>query len=332
MSSLIVSIILFVVVFAGLCVTIVYNQKRRSSNLVKSKPWSKKSWLLLPLSLLVFTILLPQKFVQVNANEVGIIYDDRYGVLETVKSEGFQSKSIFEHITRISTINKTAQLSVAGQTKDSIYADFVITIVYRIDADKAGKFFKKTAASDISSEQLNSLAKEALQGSTIKYDIYGILGDKLEDVRLDFVNSITRLLMERYYITVVSASFDDIDAGEAIETAIRKKAEALQQIEIAEAEQQRVEIENETARLKAQAQADIVRIAAEAQANKTILEKTAISEMIAQYREAFPTLTEKEVAQIILQTIYYDTWNGELPQVLTNDALSALMGSIITGG
>jgi hypothetical protein len=47
--------------------------------------------------------------------------------------------------------------------------------------------------------------------------------------------------------------------------------------------------------------------------------------------EPTSSLTEKEVAQVIMQTIYYDTWNGELPQVLTDDALSALMGKIVAG-
>src|SRR5690554_6743534 len=59
-------------------------------------------------SLVWLLLLVFGSFTKVSANEVGIIYDDRYGVLEEVKYEGFQTKSIFEHITQISTTNKTA--------------------------------------------------------------------------------------------------------------------------------------------------------------------------------------------------------------------------------
>ena len=42
-------------------------------------------------------------------------------------------------------------------------------------------------------------------------------------------------------------------------------------------------------------------------------------------------LTYKECTDIVLGIIFYDTWNGELPQVLTSDSLSALIGSLING-
>ena len=309
---------------------------------VKVRKHLVKSFLWLLLSFVPMTLLLCGCFTKVNANEVGIIYHDKKGVLEEVKYEGFQTKSIFEHITKISTTNKTSQITVSGQTSDSAYANFIITVIYKIEAANAGKFYKTTSSNDIASDQLTSLAKEALQSSTIKYDIYSILGDKLEEVRKDFTDSLSKILSERYSVTVVSTSFDDIDAGERIENIIKNKAEALQQIEIAQAQKRQAEVEKETELIKAEteaqakkiqaeAEAEVKKIAADAEAYKVETEKTAVTDMIDTLYEKYKTeLTYEQCAEIVLQTIFYETWNGELPEVLTSDSLSSLIGSLIS--
>lgn len=297
-----------------------------------------------PLGAFGLLLLLFGSFTKINANEVGIIYDDRHGVLEEVKYEGFQTKSIFEHITKISTTNKTTQITVSGQTNDSAYADFIITVVYKIEAVNAGKFYKVTSNKDVATEQLTSMVKEALQSSTIQYDIYSILGDKLEEVRVDFTSNLSQIMMDRYSVTVISTSFDDIDAGERIENIIKNKAEALQQIEIAEAEKQKAQVEKETELIKAEtqaqsqkiqaeAEAEVKKIAADAEAYKVETEKTAVTDMIDKLYEKYNSnLTYDECAQIVLQTIFYEKWDGQLPEVLTSDNLSSLIGSLISKG
>lgn len=297
-----------------------------------------------PLGAFGLLLLLFGSFTKINANEVGIIYDDRHGVLEEVKYEGFQTKSIFEHITKISTTNKTTQITVSGQTNDSAYADFIITVVYKIEAINAGKFYKVTSSKDVATEQLTSMVKEALQSSTIQYDIYSILGDKLEEVRVDFTSNLSQIMMDRYSVTVISTSFDDIDAGERIENIIKNKAEALQQIEIAEAEKQKAQVEKETELIKAEtqaqsqkiqaeAEAEVKKIAADAEAYKVETEKTAVTDMIDKLYEKYNSnLTYDECAQIVLQTIFYEKWDGQLPEVLTSDNLSSLIGSLISKG
>lgn len=338
MSLLIISIIVSVIL-GGILVFVVSGYTNEDG---KSLGW--KSILAFPFGALGLLLLLFGSFTKINANEVGIIYDDRHGVLEEVKYEGFQTKSIFEHITKISTTNKTTQITVSGQTNDSAYADFIITVVYKIEAVNAGKFYKVTSSKDVATEQLTSMVKEALQSSTIQYDIYSILGDKLEEVRVDFTNNLSQIMMDRYSVTVISTSFDDIDAGERIENIIKNKAEALQQIEIAEAEKQKAQVEKETELIKAEtqaqsqkiqaeAEAEVKKIAADAEAYKVETEKTAVTDMIDKLYEKYNSdLTYDECAQIVLQTIFYEKWDGQLPEVLTSDSLSSLIGSLISKG
>ena len=114
-------------------------------------------------------------------------------------------------------------------------------------------------------------------------------------------------------------------------------------VEIAEAEKQKATIDAETKKIqaeaeaavekiKAEAEAEIVKIAADAEAYKVEKEKSAIIEMIDSiYQQYNSSLTYEQCSEIVLQTIFFDKWNGELPEVLTSDSLSSLIGSLING-
>lgn len=287
------------------------------------------------LSIAWLLLLLFGKFCVVSANEVGIIYDDRHGIIQEVKYEGFQIKSIFEHITTISTQNRSAKLTTTGQTSDGQYGTFELSLIYRIDKADAGKFYKKANASDISMEALNTIVKSCLQSSTIKYDIFDLLSTKLEIARVDFREDLADELMDKYFITLVDVSFDDVDAGEKVEEILKAKAESLQRIEIAErqAEADLITAENkaEIERTLADAEAySITKVGgAKGEAESAYVDK--VKAMIDNLEaNAGGTLTYKECTDIVLGIIFYDTWNGELPEVLTSDSLSAMIGGLIS--
>jgi len=330
MGLLIASIVVFVLALAfGIGMGIYYE-----------RDGSHAGWFWLFFILISPAMLLFGAFTKVSANEVGIIYDDRYGVMEEVKLEGFQSKSIFEHITPISTSVKTvtlgdidpndaeeAELMLAGQTINSIYAYFIVTISYRIEATNAGKFFKITGSADLTSVQLNAIVKQALQATTIEYDVYDLLAGELENARAEFETRLAEILSSEYYVTLAMATFDDIDAGNDIEASIQQKAQAQQNVEIAIAQQQKATIENATllmnqqaiadaAVIEAQGVADAVQIAADAEAYKVAAEKQAVADLYAYYAAELPDLTDAEIAELVNTIIYYATWDGVLPKVV----------------
>lgn len=331
MGLLIASIVLSVLLLISSIIIGIYNEKENSSH---------AGWWCLILVIIGPLILLFGAFTKVSANEVGIIYDDRYGVMEEVKLEGFQNKSIFEHITMIGTSVKTVTFGlidtaaddemsgmIYAQTKDSAYAAFIITISYRIDAANAGKFFKITNANDLTADNLNSIVQQALQSTTINYDVYDLLAGELETARFEFETELARLMLEEYFITLTMATFNDIDAGNEIEQSIQLKAQAQQQIEISKAEQEKAIIENATLLMNEQAKADAtlitaegaaaaVQVAADAEAYKVAAEKEAVADLYAYYAAELPDLTDAEIADLVNTVIYYATWNGVLPQVV----------------
>ena len=94
MSILILSIILSITLMLGIFIVVLYFQHKGRLN--------KRAFMFVPLGLLAMLLLLSECFVTIKANEVGIVYDEFGGLQEEVKYEGFQTKSIFQHITRIS--------------------------------------------------------------------------------------------------------------------------------------------------------------------------------------------------------------------------------------
>lgn len=332
MLYVISSVIVFLVLLGGAISFSVY---------YKSKYGSKVYFSILAAPL-AFIILGLGAFTTVGANEVGIIYDElNGGVLQETYGQGLHAKSPFRHVTTISTTNRTAYIEVYSQTEDSIYAMFEITVIYSIETQNAGLFYRTTGTVDISTEQLNSIVKKNLQSITTQHNIFDIMGVSLEEVRASFRDVLSNDLMEIYHITLVSVSIDDVDAGTEIEQIIQDKAKAIQQIEIAQQEKAKQDVINETNRIKAETDAEIALIKAqsdyevaekqaEAQAVLNAAAVTAIQNMYEMQFEApairveFETngtggyLTIQEVAEIVIKQLYYDIWDGKLPTIITD--------------
>ena len=370
MTLLICTIVAILLTAVGVCIGVAIKKARtlddyniNEKEVAAIKKYYNKKFLLSIASVGWVFILLFGSFTKVGANTVGIIYDEMNGgIQDRTLDEGFQFKTIFQHVTTISTANRTSKVETYGQTNDGQSALFELSIIYNIQKENAGKFYRKTNSSDISSEQLNSIVKKSLQSSTSQYNVFDLLSTGLETVRGDFEDDLRTQLLDNYFITVISASFDDIDAGEDVEKILQAVATAEQKIKIATAEA-------EAALITAENQAEITKTLADAEAYATRVNGVAIGEAAAAYVVAVedmvnklycnvnsvdpinivydeesgyiktfvpidPTLevmTYAECADTVLGVIFYSTWDGQLPTVLTSDSLSALIGSLIGG-
>lgn len=327
MTLLIFSIIFFLVVLAAGIGAIYF---------LKTYKNKKISYWLLTLSVLAFLVLVPEIFTIIPANSVGIIYDEvNGGIQEKTYGEGYHAKSVFEHITTISTANRSAKINTTGQTNDGQYATFELSIIYKIKTEDAGKFYKITNDSDISVGALNTIIKSSLQSSTIKYDIFALLSTELEKARTDFKETLAQNLYTHYFITLVDVAFDDIDGGKEVENILQATAKAEQEIEIANktAQSNLISARNEAEikELLADAEAYAIKAEGEAKGEASSAYVEKIKGMIdALYENSNQNLTYEQCSDLVLSIVFYDTWDGVLPEVLTSDSLSSMIGSLIT--
>lgn len=332
MTLLVVSVVISIVAVVAILCLVAYTSKKAKYKV------SKGRYAVSLLGLLGMGILVFGMFTKVDANQVGIVYDElNGGVQDDTYGEGLHVKSIFENIIQISTANRSSKVVTTGQTNDGQYATFELSLIYKIEKDDAGKFYKITNNVDIPAEALNTLVKSCLQSSTINYDIFALLSTGLETARLDFKNDLKETLYETYYVTLVDVSFDEIDGGTEVEAILQQKAEALQKIDVAE-------LEAEASLITATNQAEIQKTLADASAYAIRIEGEANGEAASAYVAKIQgmvdnlhtnlgsTMSYEQCADLVLSIIFYDTWNGELPEVLTSDSLSAMVGGMIANG
>jgi len=308
------------------------------------------------LSPLVFLLVFLGCFSQVNANEVGIVYDPLNGGLQEESfDEGLHFKAPWVKVTKISTKLRESNFEVYAQTgqiydKDGNptgggqWATYQVTIQYRVEVIDAYRFYKTFGSNDVPESTLEARLRESLQANSVEYDIFSILKGELNNVRLDTEVSL-RESMEDLGIYVDSFIIKDVDAGTVIEGVVEDEATAAKQKEIALKEQEAALIRMETERLKAEIEAQrlIIEKTAEAEAEKLLKSVTinAINEMYSSQfdpetteRSDFETtgvggfLTIQEVSEIVLSQLYYDTWDGVLPEVIAgDDGLSLILPS-----
>ena len=342
MSLLITTIILFVIVLAIIIGCAVYRDKvgplAKGNKKVQVVERTKAGYKLIPIAFLTFGLLIPSLFTTIPANSVGIIYNDiKGGVQDNTYGEGYHVKSIFEHITTISTANRSAKVNTTGQTNDGQYATFELSIIYKINKNDAGKFYRISNAEDISKDALETIIKSTLQSSTIKYNIFELLSTELEHARIDFKEDLASSLYENYYVTLVDVAFDEIDGGSEVEAILQASAKAQQQIDIAK-------LQAEANLITANNEAEVQKIIADAAAYAITAEGNAQGEAASAYVDKVMgmidnlytnmenTLTYEQCADMVLSIVFYDTWDGVLPEVLTSDSLSAMVGGMITNG
>jgi regulator of protease activity HflC (stomatin/prohibitin superfamily) len=349
-----------------------YKGYKNSAAAKKNAPKGNKKYFGLAFVwLLIGIIPLCNSFTKVGPNEVGVVYDElNGGIQDWTYGEGFHSKSIFQHVTTIPTTNVVVHLesnetkndSLTCQTMDGQYASLEISLIYHITKDNAQSFYRITQASKMPEDAIKSIIKNVMKEVTPQYTIFELLSTKFNDANSQFQTKFIVAMKEQYYVTVTNASLDDIDAGSEIEAILKKEAEAKKQIEIAQEEAQ-------AAGIKAASDAAVQRTLADADAYATTVKGKAAGDASAAYiksaesminrlycsvngvadadivvdkdgyvtsfkpvESSKETLTYSKCANLILGIIFYDTWDGKLPEVLTSDQLSALIGSLLANG
>ena len=120
--------------------------------------------------------------------------------------------------------------------------------------------------------------------------------------------AIKNAVTDEYYVNIVTVALTNIDFSDAFEQAVEDKM-------IAEQAKLKAEYDNQTK--VAKAEADAAAKLAAAQAEIEIAKAQAEAKKIAAEAEAEANriLTES-LSQIILDKIYAENWNGELPDVI----------------
>ena len=177
------------------------------------------------------------------------------------------------------------------------------TVNYQISSKDAMTIYK-TIGTDYYNNIIVPNITESVKTEVAKYSAEALVGDRSSLSRAIQDNLTTRL--STYNIIVVSASIEDMDFTDAFTDAVEAKQVAEQNKLKAqtEAEQKVIEAEAAAAVKKTQAEAAAYEITVKAEAEAEANKKLAAS-----------------ITQTLIDYKYYETWNGELPDVVGTDTI-----------
>lgn len=171
-------------------------------------------------------------------------------------------------------------------TQDAQRATVDIELQYSIlpeDAVETFRKFRSTPEKDWIKTFLYQRIQRGVQEAASKYTVNELMGEKRGAFQAE-VDATVASALEDNHLTMHTVSVDDIVVSEAILQAIEEHAKARQGVETAKQQQIRQEVENETNIAKAESEARIKEIKAEASANRQLAE--SITPELVLYLEA----------------------------------------------
>jgi regulator of protease activity HflC (stomatin/prohibitin superfamily) len=277
---------------------------------------SKKTTMLLPI-IGVLLILASSIFTVVPTGYTGV--KTTFGqVSDTSLSEGINFK--LPLVQTIDLVNNKQQDVIVGQNqiwgesseKTPVFAA-AITVSYKVLPEKSAWLYINISKNDkdlitedvVSSSIKSSMVQFANKEVTVRNKIEPLVKENLQ-----------KALNEKYgegVIRVVQVVIKDMDFEDSFNQAIAAKS-------IAQQTQEKQEIENKTAIEKAEADKKVAIANAEARAES----KRIAAEAEAKANE----LINKSLNEKILESKFYEKWNGELPAVMGDSASIVDIGNI----
>ena len=269
--------------------------------------------------------------VRIPAGYVGVIYNMNGGISDKTLSQGFHLISPTQKVTTYSIGIEQSYLTSGNDGDSENDESFEVpsndgkgltvdmTFTYRYDADNVANTFTRFKGQS-GKEVKNTFIKPNIMSwtkeVTAKYSVIDLLGDK----RASLNSELTDYLKEKfepYGIVIESVSLINIDPDDETRSAVQKKVNAQQDLELAKIEQQTANVtaekEKEVAITKANQEKETAQIEAEAKLIQAQAEAES-NRLIAQ--SLTPELIEKQK---------YEKWDGKLPTVQAGSASSIIV-------
>lgn len=176
------------------------------------------------------------------------------------------------------------------------------TVNYQISSKDAMTIYKTIGTGYYNNIIVPNIT-ESVKTEVAKYSAEALVSDRSSLSKAIQENLTTRL--EAYNIIVVSASIEDMDFTDAFTDAVEAK-------QVAEQNKLKAQTEAEQKVIEAQAAADVKKTQAEAEAYEIEVKAKAEAEA--------NKLLAESITKSLIDYKYYETWNGELPDVMGSDA------------
>ena len=267
---------------------------------------AKKHLILLGLAVLLIVVIISACSCQIATGYTGIV--TTFGKVEDYTLEaGFHFKSPFQQIILMDNREQKTTFKTQAFSSDIQQVDISGSINYAINKSTAMTLFKEVGT-NYYDKLINPRMMENTKAVFSKYTAENLVSARetlSKQIRDDLSAE-----MERYGITIISVSIENIDFTDAFTDAVENKQVAAQKKLQAEIEQEQKTMETqqqaERQQIEAEAAANVKKMNADAEAYATRVKAEAEAEANKKIAES---LTEE-----LISFTEAKQWNGELPQ------------------
>ncbi len=303
---------------AEICYTepVLERQDRRRDKKMSNK--AKKYLILTGLAVIILVLLMSVCTCQIATGNTAII--TTFGKVEDYTLEaGFHFKSPFQKITLMDNREQKKTFSTQAFSSDIQQVDITGSINFAINKSTAMTLFKEVGTNYFD-KLINPRMMENTKAVFSKYTAENLVSAR-ETLSKQIRDNLS-LEMEKYGITVISVSIENIDFTDAFTDAVENKQVAAQK-------KLQAEIEQEQKTMETQQQAERQKIQAEAEANVKKVNADAEAYSIKVQAEAEAEANKKIAESLTDELIAFTEaklWNGELPQFVSGgtDALPVI--------
>ncbi len=276
------------------------------------------------LGVVVFLVCTAASCVRtVPTGHTGIV--TTFGNVESYTFEaGVHFTAPWHTVVNMDNRNQKASIDLMCFSSDIQEVDVTYSLNYQIQKENAQNLYRSIGTSYYDKVIVPRI-QEAVKSVMAKYTAEQLLEKRAE--LSSEIKSILTAKLDDYNIEVIDTSLENLDFSDAFTDAVEAKQVAAQKKQQAEIEQEQALMEAEYAKniatTKANADAEVAKIAAQAELDVTKIQADAAeyagqkdAAIIGQVRDILATdkdnLTDEDVKNLI--TYYYVMqWNGELP-------------------
>lgn len=236
-------------------------------------------------------IIVPWSFHTVDTGEVAVV--KHFGEAKEVKQPGLNYSFWGTHeFVYLDTKVQNLSIEAVTYSSDAQTMNVQMNVQFKIREDKALEIVKTYGTLEALTSRIRSVIIEqpkTVLSTHTAMDIIANRGAMTPAVE----EAIRSAIDDTYYVDIVKVTITNIDFSDVFEQAVEDKM-------IAEQAKLKAEYENEkiVAAAKAEAEAKIVAAEAEAKANE---------------------LLEKSLTDKIIQQMYIERWNGQLPNTVAGE-------------
>lgn len=269
--------------------------------------------------------------VRIPAGYVGVVYNMNGGISDKTLTQGFHVISPTQNVTTYSIGIEQSYLTASNDGDSSNDESFEVpsndgkgltvdmTFTYRYDADRVADTFtrfKGQSGKDVKNSFIKPNIMSWTKEVTAKYSVIDLLGDKRATLNSELTDYLKQKF-EPYGIVIESVSLINIDPDEETRSAVQKKVNAQQDLELAKIEQQTANVNAEKEKEVAITKANQEKETAQINAESKLIEAQAQA-------DANRLISQSLTPELIRQQMY-DKWDGKLPTVQAGNDSSIIV-------